>query len=52
MYWCIAAVMWNCLWTLYSPVILSDIINESTFSACHACLICRRFLLRLALRMD
>jgi hypothetical protein len=22
MYWCMASILWNCLWTLYSPVIL------------------------------
>ncbi len=48
MYWCIAAVVWNCIWTLYSPVILSDIINEATFSASrvHASCVARVKVLR------
>jgi ABC-type multidrug transport system fused ATPase/permease subunit len=31
--WCLAAILWNCLWTLYSPVILTDLINEADFVA-------------------
>ena len=29
--WCIAAILWNCVWTVYGPVLLNDLINETSF---------------------
>ena len=31
--WCLAAIFWNCIWTVYGPVLLSDLINETSFVA-------------------
>jgi len=31
--WCTAAILWNCIWTVYGPVLLSDLINETSFVA-------------------
>ena len=31
--WCVAAILWNCIWTVYGPVLLSDLIDETSFVA-------------------
>ena len=34
--WCLAAILWNCIWTVYGPVLLSDVIGETSFIAANA----------------
>jgi ABC-type multidrug transport system fused ATPase/permease subunit/CRP-like cAMP-binding protein len=31
--WCVLAITWNCIWTVYGPVLLSDLIDETGFVA-------------------